>query len=683
MKGKVKNSCAFNVVCNKCPIVIFIVAILLSGCSSQETVPSKEMAEAADEAKTLWALQKQELPDADEALKSCVGDHEKGVDVLWDMQGDSVYRITCIVDSDLKYQGNCIQKLSAPYKTWQTFPIGCKELIEGDTCYLVKASVEENGRIDMVQQSSSDEELFYLTEWSEDDGYQFLGVSEEDSRNMSDDLQMQTSDITLWKDYQEGKRTEGYLCTTEGVWLLLNADEQEQILSFGDWGIMPNILYCADIDDNNVITILAKVDEKYLLLYVSEGIVSEDKTQLEFALLYADPFLKQAVVAFNKNNEDYEIVLRTPGQGEDYDDFRKRIQAEMSGGGGPALVYDNVIDFNGASQKGILLDMTDNFAKERDSMPDHLQGAGHIGGRYYGVPFRFSVQTLVTSSELVGNRKGWTEAEMIECLTGAQVRAALCGYDSSIVFTYVALGGGLGGKYIDFDTGKSYFDGEGAVSLLETAAKYGDDNGNGLTSGCEDRIADGEVLCSCVNLGGLAQVQLIHGFLQGKEIYIGYPAEDGKSGNIVKGDVIAVNSSCEDSEGAYAFIRYLLSPECQEQIGRGACHTGSSFGFPAIMDSLQNMMEYAVEEQETDSGMYQPVYDSTASIELFKLEPIEHDQLALLYEMLLNARLKENNVDGLFDIILEETPAYFTGGKTAEEVCDIIQNRVQLYLDEN
>ena len=84
-----------------------------------------------------------------------------------------------------------------------------------------------------------------------------------------------------------------------------------------------------------------------------------------------------------------------------------------------------------------------------------------------------------------------------------------------------------------------------------------------------------------------------------------------------------------------------------------------------------------------DSSIHQSVYDSTASIELFTLEPVEHDQLKQLFEMLLNARLKENNVDGLFDIILEETPAYFTGGKTAEEVCDIVQNRVQLYLDEN
>lgn len=306
-----------------------------------------------------------------------------------------------------------------------------------------------------------------------------------------------------------------------------------------------------------------------------------------------------------------------------------------------------------------------------------------MDGRYYGIPFRFSMQTLVTSTQLVGNRKGWTTEEMLQCLNESHVQAAFCGYNSSIVYTYIFLGGGVGGKFLDLENGKSYFNGKEAVALLETSAKYGDDSGNEWTSGGEERIAQGEVLCSCVNIGGLGDVQNIHGFLQEKEVYIGYPVEDGKSGSIVTSDMIAVNSSCENAEVAQAFIHFLLSKKCQENIGRGACHAGSSFGFPVLSDSLKEMMEYAVEEQEKDPSMHQPVYDSTASVELFTMEPVESDELELLYATLLSARMKGRDVDGVITILLEETPAYFTGGKTAKEVCDIVQNRVQLYLDEN
>ena len=37
----------------------------------------------------------------------------------------------------------------------------------------------------------------------------------------------------------------------------------------------------------------------------------------------------------------------------------------------------------------------------------------------------------------------------------------------------------------------------------------------------------------------------------------------------------------------------------------------------------------------------------------------------------------------IWQIIREESEAYFTGDKSIEEVADIITNRVQLYLDEN
>ena len=37
----------------------------------------------------------------------------------------------------------------------------------------------------------------------------------------------------------------------------------------------------------------------------------------------------------------------------------------------------------------------------------------------------------------------------------------------------------------------------------------------------------------------------------------------------------------------------------------------------------------------------------------------------------------------IFDIVYEESGAYFAGDKTEQEVAHIIQSRVQLYLDEN
>ncbi len=44
---------------------------------------------------------------------------------------------------------------------------------------------------------------------------------------------------------------------------------------------------------------------------------------------------------------------------------------------------------------------------------------------------------------------------------------------------------------------------------------------------------------------------------------------------------------------------------------------------------------------------------------------------------------EERRMKPVWQIIREESEAYFTGDKSIEEVADIITNRVQLYLDEN
>ena len=53
-----------------------------------------------------------------------------------------------------------------------------------------------------------------------------------------------------------------------------------------------------------------------------------------------------------------------------------------------------------------------------------------------------------------------------------------------------------------------------------------------------------------------------------------------------------------------------------------------------------------------------------------------------IYDLLNGAVAGRENYS-VTDIITEEAAAYFAGQKSAKEVAEIIQNRVQNYLDEN
>ena len=55
--------------------------------------------------------------------------------------------------------------------------------------------------------------------------------------------------------------------------------------------------------------------------------------------------------------------------------------------------------------------------------------------------------------------------------------------------------------------------------------------------------------------------------------------------------------------------------------------------------------------------------------------------------MLERAKEEEGNRDGELDVVneilTEEMEICFSGGRSVEETIDVIQSRVQLYLDEN
>jgi len=65
-----------------------------------------------------------------------------------------------------------------------------------------------------------------------------------------------------------------------------------------------------------------------------------------------------------------------------------------------------------------------------------------------------------------------------------------------------------------------------------------------------------------------------------------------------------------------------------------------------------------------------------------KLDPLPADEAQKLYDSILSCK-SMHRPDSQIEVILnEETPALFDGQKSAEEVADIIQNRVHTYLNE-
>ena len=54
-----------------------------------------------------------------------------------------------------------------------------------------------------------------------------------------------------------------------------------------------------------------------------------------------------------------------------------------------------------------------------------------------------------------------------------------------------------------------------------------------------------------------------------------------------------------------------------------------------------------------------------------------------MQESTIDNSVLERKMQPIEEIIIDETYYYFTGQKSMEDVIDVLNNRVQLYLDEN
>ena len=87
--------------------------------------------------------------------------------------------------------------------------------------------------------------------------------------------------------------------------------------------------------------------------------------------------------------------------------------------------------------------------------------------------------------------------------------------------------------------------------------------------------------------------------------------------------------------------------------------------------------EVIVAPEEIDAG------DTAQAYGLDSLPEFGQADLDKMQKILDNLSFSVNSENDVLNIILEEAGAYFAGQKSTEEVSDIIQSRIQVYLKEN
>ena len=416
----------------------------------------------------------------------------------------------------------------------------------------------------------------------------------------------------------------------------------------------------------------------------------KDKTIITLGCTYVDYNVKRRIVSFNKASDLYRVRLTDYSSYNTEEDWQagvNKLNTDIVSGNVPdILVLNSQLPVNSYVAKGLFEDLypfidKDPDLERADYLPNILE-AFSVDGKLYQLVPSFGIQTAVAKTSDVGPEPGWTLQDL-KALMATKPEGTEA-FPSTLRETILYYAVGMAGdQFIDWSTGKCTFNSDSFKQLLEFANEfpkeytedmYGDD----YWQGYDTMFRDGRAVAQITGLYDFNTYNSLKKATFGEDItLIGFPS-DNKQGSAISADLsFAISSKSKNKDGAWEFLRYYLTDEYQDSI---------SYNWPISLKRLEAMGEEAMQKPyyEDENGN-KIEYDNTAYINGVEIiiAPMTREEVDVVINFIKSLDQVMNYDQQLLNIINEESAAYFEGQKSVNEVADIIQSRVQIYINEN
>ncbi len=462
------------------------------------------------------------------------------------------------------------------------------------------------------------------------------------------------SSLIKW-DVQTGKQETIYKAMPSGMMVYaahVSVTEQEELT-----------LYIVRPDRVDVRVLSDKVPE-------TEGI-----TLVDFA--GQSPFLQTCAADYNRAGDNVRINYKTGGKDEEA--LWTRTMAELVAGKGPDVLclWVDSGRLQTLYEKGVLADLTELVPKEiLDQVFPGVLATGTVDGSLVGLAVDATARVMVTSNEL-WQQDSWTVDDVLEIMEahpdlermflmeGAETSP------SSILY-WMGLQHVENAPFVDFGRKESHFTDGKFQKMLELAKTYGkaprpsEEIGTLLREGrCLAAFPDD--VRSAENF-----VNVVERYGEGCH-FIGYPGQTDYVGYWTNMYLIVVNKQSEHLDAIAEFLSQVLSAENQRKVYQLSVRED-------VMRQYVGWVDYG------DGGKwYYEKYGGTAQESLSGIPFSKPNGECYIDDYMdFLRRLGPQKVYGtvISDIAWDEARYYFDGSKNAEQVGEVIDSRVQQYLNE-
>ena len=446
--------------------------------------------------------------------------------------------------------------------------------------------------------------------------------------------------------------------------------KQEPLFNFLQTDIDVNCIRHVGVNENGELLLLCQKDSNWSVYVLSEEVTEQEVPEVVLAnITYEAPFLTKQAATFSRNNPDTKVVVKKDSG--DMKAYRDRIMAEVSTGKGPDLLWLTIEDMRILQEKGALMDLRDLISEETlESVFPGVIASGTIDGELTGLFFDGAVTCLMTSNE-IWEGTNWTTEDILSLAGNRDNLQGILGtdynYSRGNILLEMALRNLDHSAFVDIAAGKSYFEKQEFIDLLETINRYGDtpSGGNYL-----EQVSKGEYMVYLPQRGinDLAAFSDTMKYYGDSCHFVGFPDVDGGYGYWTETFFLAVNANTKKRETISLFLEHLLSMDAQMNVEH------LSVRRDAIVNSISVF--------EDNEGILRGNYRKGQSYLALELKEDGTTYLEEYLDFLDHCQPMPRSYESINEIILSGAEEYFNGQCTAERAAELIDNRVQLYLDE-
>ena len=443
----------------------------------------------------------------------------------------------------------------------------------------------------------------------------------------------------------------------------------------------------------------------------------KEKTVLTLACMGLDWSLRSKIVEYNKSNDQYRIQVVDYSEYATDDDYNAgitKLTTEIISGSVPDLFLTSNLPIDKYAAKGVVADlytfMDGGSGLSRDYFVPQVLKAIEKEGKLYELPTKFSVETAYALSSIVDQYDTWNVAAVQDAMTQLQEGATVfsTGWTKSSVLNN-CLTRNLA-AFVDWTTGKCTFDSEAFQQLLAFCNSFPDDSSSddGIAYSSEaatvdtmddpvwesdaTRILSGKQLMSTTSFYGFEDYIYNIYPVKDKVTFVGYPSESGEPGNSFYIQCpMAISSVTKYPDAAWDFVSTMIRQTNED--------AESMYAFPISQEAFDKKMTSVMTEQyQLDENGEQVDWDEDGEPDKMSIgsyEVVENGEstwqevYALTQEDIDQILSVINSATGIVDyddeilsIVSDEVSAYFAGDKDVQTTANMIQSRVNLYVQE-